>query len=78
MVGVVDEKSSHVPEKIDAVLIPEKKPETRSDFQDGDDQTILASIGGMGKFPQPTTDVLDPLNWSTIQKHSILAIIMFK
>lgn len=28
--------------------------------------------------PQPTADPLDPLNWSTLQKHVILAIVMLK
>jgi hypothetical protein len=28
--------------------------------------------------PQPTTDPLDPLNWTSLQKHSILGIVMFK
>jgi hypothetical protein len=28
--------------------------------------------------PQPTSDALDPLNWSKFQKHVILAIVMFK
>jgi hypothetical protein len=26
--------------------------------------------------PQPTSDPLDPLNWSFLRKHSILAIVM--
>ncbi|KAJ9613355.1 hypothetical protein H2200_003297 [Cladophialophora chaetospira] len=33
---------------------------------------------GFRLHPQPTTDPLDPLNWSSFQKHSILAIVMFK
>lgn len=33
---------------------------------------------GMRMHPQPTTDPLDPLNWSGVRKHSILAIVMFK
>ena len=55
--------------------ISEKKPDPSSDFQNGE---FIASSDGMGKFPQPTTDPLDPLNWSSIRKHSILAIAMFK
>lgn len=27
--------------------------------------------------PQPTTDALDPLNWSACKKNSILAIVMY-
>lgn len=33
---------------------------------------------GIRVHPQPTTDPLDPLNWSFVQKHSILAIVMLK
>ncbi|KAJ9501368.1 hypothetical protein H2202_003162 [Exophiala xenobiotica] len=33
---------------------------------------------GIRVHPQPTADPLDPLNWSSFQKHSILAIIMLK
>ncbi|KAK4908567.1 hypothetical protein LTR66_017552, partial [Elasticomyces elasticus] len=33
---------------------------------------------GMRIHPQPTTDALDPLNWSTFRKHSILAVVMLK
>ena len=28
--------------------------------------------------PQPTSDPLDPLNWSRLQKHTILGIVMLK
>jgi hypothetical protein len=33
---------------------------------------------GIKLHPQPTSDSLDPLNWSSLQKHTILAIVMFK
>ncbi len=33
---------------------------------------------GIRVHPQPTSDPLDPLNWSPWKKHSILAIVMFK
>lgn len=33
---------------------------------------------GTKLHPQPTSDALDPLNWSNFQKHVILAIVMFK
>jgi hypothetical protein len=33
---------------------------------------------GLVVHPQPTSDPLDPLNWSWMKKHSILAIVMFK
>lgn len=33
---------------------------------------------GIQVHPQPTADSLDPLNWTSWRKHSILAIICFK
>lgn len=38
---------------------------------------IVTSKDGFNLFPQPVLgDNLDPLNWSFVQKHIILAIIM--
>lgn len=31
---------------------------------------------GIALHPQPTSDPLDPLNWSSVKKHGILAIVM--
>jgi len=33
---------------------------------------------GVKLHPQPTADPLDPLNWTSFRKHTILAIVMFK
>ncbi|CAI4214097.1 unnamed protein product [Parascedosporium putredinis] len=33
---------------------------------------------GLKLHPQPTTDPLDPLNWTKLRKNTILAIVMFK
>ena len=33
---------------------------------------------GTKLHPQPTSDVLDPLNWSALRKNTILGIVMFK
>ena len=33
---------------------------------------------GVRLHPQPTTDPLDPLNWTSVRKHSILAVVMWK
>jgi hypothetical protein len=38
----------------------------------------LVTKDGFKLHPQPTSDPLDPLNWSSFQKHSILAVVMFK
>ena len=32
---------------------------------------------GFRLHPQPTSDPLDPLNWTSFQKHTILAIVMY-
>lgn len=40
------------------------------------DELVLGE-DGFKLFPQPVpSDELDPLNWSTTQKHTILAIVM--
>lgn len=33
---------------------------------------------GTKLHPRPTSDKLDPLNWSSLQKHTILGIVMLK
>lgn len=33
---------------------------------------------GIKLHPQPTSDPLDPLNWSSLWKHTILGIVMLK
>ncbi|OQD86631.1 hypothetical protein PENANT_c007G10553 [Penicillium antarcticum] len=38
----------------------------------------VVNKNGIKLHPQPTADSLDPLNWSSLQKHTILAIVMFK
>jgi len=43
----------------------------------GDIETARAPAA-LKLHPQPTSDSLDPLNWSKLQKHTILAIVMFK
>jgi hypothetical protein len=37
----------------------------------------IITKNGLRLHPQPTSDALDPLNWTSFQKHGILAIIMF-
>lgn len=34
------------------------------------------STHGVQLHPQPTTDPLDPLNWTSLRKHCILGIVM--
>lgn len=37
----------------------------------------IVSKDGIVLHPQPTADALDPLNWSSWKKHTILAIVMY-
>ena len=41
------------------------------------DQDQNTSRDGVRLHPQPTADPLDPLNWSSFRKHTILAIVMY-
>lgn len=40
--------------------------------------TVAVEHNGIRVHPQPTADPLDPLNWTRLQKHTILGIVMFK
>lgn len=40
-------------------------------------EEICVSKDGMRVHPQPTADPLDPLNWSSLKKHTILGIVMY-
>lgn len=41
-------------------------------------QYNMIANAGTKQHPQPTSDPLDPLNWSKFRKNSILAIVMLK
>ncbi|RJE19998.1 Mfs transporter [Aspergillus sclerotialis] len=60
----------------------EKKPEMDATVQEkyALDITAIDAVehNGIRVHPQPTADPLDPLNWSRLQKHTILGIVMFK
>ncbi len=38
---------------------------------------VAVSKNGLKLQPQPTADPLDPLNWTSLKKHTILAIVMY-
>ena len=44
----------------------------------GDSDESGVTKDGMRLHPQPTSDPLDPLNWSSFKKHLILGIVMWK
>ncbi|KAL8731708.1 MAG: hypothetical protein Q9181_004207 [Wetmoreana brouardii] len=71
-----------------ATAIEEKEngsPMTRDNFDEkpstgwetGKVDDVGVSKDGMRVHPQPTADPLDPLNWSSFRKHTILAIVMY-
>ena len=43
----------------------------------GGSYDVGVSKDGVQSHPQPTTDPLDPLNWTSFRKHTILAIVMY-
>ncbi len=43
----------------------------------GDSYDLAASENALKLHPQPTADPLDPLNWTSFRKHTILAIVMY-
>lgn len=51
----------------------DRPPHAPIDSAQGD---IILSESGIVLHPQAVKDVLDPLNWSNFQKHTILAIVM--
>ncbi len=52
--------------------------EKRSVTLNGSPSEDIAVVrDGMKLHPQPTADPLDPLNWSSAKKHTILAIVMY-
>jgi hypothetical protein len=65
-------------EKRDKVLAPGPPLGVESDNSDGQiTEEVVLSKDGFPQFPQPVLgDDLDPLNWSSAQKHTILAIVM--
>ncbi|KAL4998718.1 major facilitator superfamily domain-containing protein [Aspergillus recurvatus] len=43
-----------------------------------ENEAVPVEQNGLRVHPQPTSDSLDPLNWSRLQKHTILGIVMLK
>lgn len=61
------------------VVDTQEKPNVKKeeDIQ-GESYDFAVEKDGVRMHPQPTSDPLDPLNWSSFKKHSILGIVMFK
>lgn len=61
---------------------PDNEPtqNEKTNLEKGDLQPTenFVTRNGFKLHPQPTTDPLDPLNWTSLRKHVILGIVMFK
>ena len=72
-------------EKVDQVLgtrdengdLSNGSDNEKASYDDGVVGESFVTRDGVKVHPQPTADPLDPLNWSWIKKHSILAIVMY-
>lgn len=62
-------------EKENGGVSPEKQDD-HDVLSGGVDDIAMVMKDGIRLHPQPTSDPLDPLNWSTFQKNCILAIVM--
>ncbi|KAJ5342489.1 Major facilitator superfamily domain general substrate transporter [Penicillium brevicompactum] len=73
-----------------STIVNEKCETGKNNVKNDDPESIDTSVGqdthilynaavnknGIKLHPQPTADSLDPLNWSSLQKHAILSIVM--
>jgi hypothetical protein len=67
IINIMDEiESEKQPNKLPLSGIP-------PDTQQGE---VILSENGIVLHPQAVDDALDPLNWTSFQKHTILAIVM--
>lgn len=60
---------------MDSAAVTEKKGSSDHDAVESDMAAVVLR-DGLKLHPQPTSDPLDPLNWSTTKKNSVLAIVM--
>ena len=74
MSDTMNEKLAQDPLSLD--LSKEKGSPEEPDIQASYDHSVMRD--GVKLHPQPTVDPLDPLNWSSLKKHTILGIVMFK
>ncbi|KAL9125054.1 MAG: hypothetical protein Q9217_005693 [Psora testacea] len=63
-------------ELFDGQLGIQEKGDKGTDVEEANALGVVKN--GVRLHPQPTADSLDPLNWSTFKKHTILSIVMFK
>lgn len=75
--NMTDEKHDKVCQEQSASASSDQMPVT---IEKGTQVVCDAAVNknGIRLHPQPTSDPLDPLNWSSLQKHAILSIVMLK
>jgi hypothetical protein len=61
--------------KIDEKSVPPGYTKEEKGEETGNDLTLILK-DGFRLQPQPTSDPLDPLNWTAFQKNTLLAIVM--
>ena len=70
-------EKDHLPETADESQDVKEKLEQSSIAPPPVGVDNLVTKDGFRLHPQPTTDPLDPLNWSKFRKHSILGVVMY-
>ena len=84
MAEYVDEKVGHVADPASVSNTPATSSlenKEKIELAPGVIDTVIdgaVTKDGLRVHPQPTTDPLDPLNWSPWRKHSMLAFVMIK
>lgn len=73
----MDEKRSHSFDPEASLPDSKEKPESSSIGPPPAGADNVVTHDGFRLHPQPTSDPLDPLNWSSLQKHTILGIVMY-
>jgi hypothetical protein len=68
-------------EKTESKDVPMEKDDLKKGIAGDDekidtDDAVALAKDGLKMHPQPTSDPLDPLNWSSLKKHGILGIVM--
>lgn len=72
------DSNSLPPSAEDKKVVTNAKPEANYTSAPGNvtDGQVVGPLG-IPLHPQPTTDKLDPLNWTSTRKHIILGVVMY-
>jgi len=75
---VINEKQSPGKKSSEISGISRPGDETPTPVEGAQVACYAVDKNGIKLHPQPTSDPLDPLNWSNFQKHTILSAVMLK